>query len=411
MPSGFRAGTIAVGRGSTNKNKSVHWCGAARSREQLWENQHYPHARAGNSMMASAPERRDELGGTPTSTRTTATPVNVVMTIIMLLTLPPFVYYLWYLPGVQSRPPGPALGRDAEAFPARRPPLRLPSWRDGLIFQGLLQIYAPRANGRGHPAARRDAAQIQDERMVCLVVHLGRARGRGRVAPSTRRSMSGRSVRSAAHHGQYFHLPVLPSTCIGTASASGRKMSASPTTRCTISGSVRRSIRASPVSTSSCSARHGRASSPGSCSTSRSPPSSTNFTASSRADDPRLCIPLLVRRDYYLHEEAILTTWDIKHENFGWMLCWGDLVWVPFTYTIQAYYLVEHTHDLPWWGAIGSCCSIRSATSFSAAPTSRSTSSARIPSRPVWGQPRRVHRDLTRLAAVDIRLGGASRVT
>ena len=53
--------------------------------------------------------------------------------------------------------------------------------------------------------------------------------------------------------------------------------------------------------------------------------------------------------DYYFHEEAILSTWDIKHENFGWMLCWGDLVWVPFTYTIQAYYLVEHTHDLPWW--------------------------------------------------------------
>jgi len=57
--------------------------------------------------------------------------------------------------------------------------------------------------------------------------------------------------------------------------------------------------------------------------------------------------------DYFLHEEAILTTWDIKHEKFGWMLCWGDLVWVPFTYTIQAYYLVQHTHDLPWWGVIG----------------------------------------------------------
>ena len=37
--------------------------------------------------------------------------------------------------------------------------------------------------------------------------------------------------------------------------------------------------------------------------------------------------------DYFWHEEAILTTWDIRHENFGWMLCWGDLVWVPFTYT------------------------------------------------------------------------------
>jgi protein-S-isoprenylcysteine O-methyltransferase Ste14 len=54
--------------------------------------------------------------------------------------------------------------------------------------------------------------------------------------------------------------------------------------------------------------------------------------------------------DYYFHEEAILTTWDIKHENFGWMLCWGDLVWVPFSYTLQALYLVNHTHDLPWWG-------------------------------------------------------------
>ena len=50
--------------------------------------------------------------------------------------------------------------------------------------------------------------------------------------------------------------------------------------------------------------------------------------------------------DYYFHEEAILTTWDIKHENFGWMLCWGDLVWVPFTYTLQAYYLINHTHEL-----------------------------------------------------------------
>jgi protein-S-isoprenylcysteine O-methyltransferase Ste14 len=57
--------------------------------------------------------------------------------------------------------------------------------------------------------------------------------------------------------------------------------------------------------------------------------------------------------DYYLHEEAILSTWDIKHENFGFMLCFGDLVWVPFSYTFQALYLVRHTHDLPWWGAAG----------------------------------------------------------
>ena len=59
--------------------------------------------------------------------------------------------------------------------------------------------------------------------------------------------------------------------------------------------------------------------------------------------------------DYYYHEEAILTTWDIKHENFGWMLCWGDLVWVPFTYTLQADYLINHTHELSVPATVAHC--------------------------------------------------------
>ena len=59
-----------------------------------------------------------------------------------------------------------------------------------------------------------------------------------------------------------------------------------------------------------------------------------------------VCFQLLYVADYFFHEEAILTTWDIKYERFGWMLCWGDLVWVPFTYCLQALYLVDHTHEL-----------------------------------------------------------------
>ena len=57
--------------------------------------------------------------------------------------------------------------------------------------------------------------------------------------------------------------------------------------------------------------------------------------------------------DYFWHEDAILTTMDIKHERFGFMLAFGDLVWVPMTYSLQAHYLVEHAHDLPWWGTAG----------------------------------------------------------
>lgn len=56
---------------------------------------------------------------------------------------------------------------------------------------------------------------------------------------------------------------------------------------------------------------------------------------------------LLYVADFFVHEGALLTTWDIKHERFGWMLCWGCLVWVPFMFSLQAQYLVTHTHDLP----------------------------------------------------------------
>jgi protein-S-isoprenylcysteine O-methyltransferase Ste14 len=55
---------------------------------------------------------------------------------------------------------------------------------------------------------------------------------------------------------------------------------------------------------------------------------------------------LLYVSDYFVMEEAILTTWDIRHEPFGFMLCWGSLVWVPFTFSLQALYLVDHPHDL-----------------------------------------------------------------
>ena len=51
-------------------------------------------------------------------------------------------------------------------------------------------------------------------------------------------------------------------------------------------------------------------------------------------------------------EDAILTTMDIVHDGFGFMLAFGDLTWVPFTYSIQARYLVDHPTSLQWWAII-----------------------------------------------------------
>ncbi|KAG7354858.1 ergosterol biosynthesis ERG4/ERG24 [Nitzschia inconspicua] len=45
-------------------------------------------------------------------------------------------------------------------------------------------------------------------------------------------------------------------------------------------------------------------------------------------------------------ERAILTTMDITTDGFGFMLVFGDLAWVPFTYNHPAKYLVHHDPNL-----------------------------------------------------------------
>ncbi|KAG6771792.1 hypothetical protein POTOM_023184 [Populus tomentosa] len=40
--------------------------------------------------------------------------------------------------------------------------------------------------------------------------------------------------------------------------------------------------------------------------------------------------------DYFFYEEYMTSTWDIIAERLGFMLVFGDLVWIPFTFSIQA---------------------------------------------------------------------------
>lgn len=52
-------------------------------------------------------------------------------------------------------------------------------------------------------------------------------------------------------------------------------------------------------------------------------------------------------------EPAILTTLDILNDGFGFMLAFGDLVWVPFIYSLQARYLSIHPVQLGASGVLG----------------------------------------------------------
>ena len=60
---------------------------------------------------------------------------------------------------------------------------------------------------------------------------------------------------------------------------------------------------------------------------------------------------LLYVADALYMEPSILTTMDITTEGFGFMLAFGDLAWVPFSYCLQAKYIAEHAPQLAWWQA------------------------------------------------------------
>lgn len=56
--------------------------------------------------------------------------------------------------------------------------------------------------------------------------------------------------------------------------------------------------------------------------------------------------------DFYFFEEAMLSTWDINYENYGFMLAFGFVVWMPFNFSLQSQYLVYHQPDVPLWGMV-----------------------------------------------------------
>jgi delta14-sterol reductase len=61
---------------------------------------------------------------------------------------------------------------------------------------------------------------------------------------------------------------------------------------------------------------------------------------------------------HYVKEEFMLSTWDVIAEKFGFMLVWGDLVYVPFLYTLPCWWLVDEKRPfVAWqWGGLSLLC-------------------------------------------------------
>lgn len=59
--------------------------------------------------------------------------------------------------------------------------------------------------------------------------------------------------------------------------------------------------------------------------------------------------------DYFIYEEYMTSTWDIIAERLGFMLVFGDLVWIPFTFSIQGWWLLHNQVELPTATVIANC--------------------------------------------------------
>lgn len=56
---------------------------------------------------------------------------------------------------------------------------------------------------------------------------------------------------------------------------------------------------------------------------------------------------------HYMKEEFMLSTWDIIAEHFGFMLVWGDMVYLPFLYSLCGWYVADEKEDMAFLHALG----------------------------------------------------------
>jgi delta14-sterol reductase len=42
----------------------------------------------------------------------------------------------------------------------------------------------------------------------------------------------------------------------------------------------------------------------------------------------------------------MISTWDIIEEHFGFMLVWGDLIYISFWYSIAGWYMADAVEDV-----------------------------------------------------------------
>jgi delta14-sterol reductase len=93
---------------------------------------------------------------------------------------------------------------------------------------------------------------------------------------------------------------------------------------------------------------------------------------------------------HYVKEEFMLSTWDVLAENFGFMLVWGDLTYVPFLYSLPGWWMVDNTEPFS-----RAALALLVAFHFAALAIFRQSNWQKErfkqdPTAPIWGKPPRL---------------------
>lgn len=120
------------------------------------------------------------------------------------------------------------------------------------------------------------------------------------------------------------------------------------------------------------------------------------FFKSLQADNANLSVILyqlfctLYVIDYFFYEEFMTSTWDIIAERLGFMLVFGDLVFIPFTFSIQGWWLSRNKVELSKVAAIADCLVFLIGYQIFRGANRQKHVFKKDPKAPIWGNPPKV---------------------
>lgn len=91
--------------------------------------------------------------------------------------------------------------------------------------------------------------------------------------------------------------------------------------------------------------------------------------------------------DYFVHEEYMTSTWDIIAERLGFMLVFGDLVWIPFTFSIQGWWLLRNKVELTTAAIVANCFVFLIGYMVFRGANKQKHEFKKNPKAPIWGKP------------------------